>query len=85
MKFEKLQYVGILFVLYIDSIIRGLMLILFVRVSNVFILFVFAGYFVYLNCIWMMALGKSMDAPVRQLQIALKKSGLFSLSNYEMP
>ena len=76
LKFEKLQYFGILFVLYIDSIIRGLLLILFLRVSIVFILFIFAGYVVYLVCIWMMALGKSMDASVKQLQIALKKSGL---------
>lgn len=76
MKFEKLQYLSALFVLYLDSVIRGLLVILFVRVSIVFILFVAAAYAVYLISIWMASLAKSGE--VKQLGNALKKSGLFT-------
>eukprot|EP00484_Ammonia_sp_Unknown_P000706 CAMPEP_0197021242 /NCGR_PEP_ID=MMETSP1384-20130603/2142_1 /TAXON_ID=29189 /ORGANISM="Ammonia sp." /LENGTH=704 /DNA_ID=CAMNT_0042449023 /DNA_START=47 /DNA_END=2158 /DNA_ORIENTATION=- len=72
---SKLYYIAVLFILWIDTLIRGLLLILFVRVSVGTIWIAVAYYGVYLVSIWMTALGKSMDAPGKQFRLMMKKTG----------
>ena len=78
---NKLKYIGVLFVLWIDTLIRGLLLILFVRVSAAMILFVLAGYILFVIFIWMASFGKSIDAPAKQFRLTMKKSGLLIVHN----
>eukprot|EP01083_Nonionella_stella_P050522 134377_1 len=72
---SNLQYVAVLIILYIDTVVRGLLLLLFARVSVGLILLVLAAYLVYLILVWMNALRKSMDAPMQHFKIMMKKSG----------
>ena len=75
---SKLFYICILFILWIDTLVRGFLLILFVRVSVGMIIFVLAAYTLFVISIWITSFGKSIDAPAKHFRLTMKKSGLLS-------
>merc|ERR1719244_9605 len=70
-----LQYIAVLLVLYLDTVIRGLVLLLFVDVSPYLIVAILVFYAIFAVMIWVIALGKSIGAPAEHFKMAIKKSG----------
>ena len=75
----KLYYIGILFILWIDTLVRGFLLVLFVRVSVIIIPFVLVAYIVFVIFIWITSFGKSIDAPAKHFTLTMKETGLICL------